>query len=410
MNLNNSSQSKAIWSLLGATSLAFVLALLNRFLGFALETLAATNGGSGFLLPPVRSVPALILGITYLGAILWCLLVMARSVATLRISTTFLLLTGVLLASPMLTVLWASESRKLINPLLELSANNLFGTVGAIFVGVAIGRIIKHPNTLLAAAGFAAFFDIVVVSVGPVRALLETRSPLISAVSVGAGSAASPGGWGGRTVQLISSVTIGPADVLFIAVFLSSVAVLSRHPTFQLRSERSTFWWMFSFLFVALVSVQLGVRAVPALAPMAAAVLVANMRYAAFTRQEKRDLGIGGAFAAICATLMIWQGQRIMAQPVKVPDGPIYGFIITRARISNELVVNGILPDSPALKAGVKPGDVIERIDEIQTGKMTNEEFKPYLASSVRRGGIDLVIRRLGSKGPIKLRVSSDTR
>jgi len=249
-----------------------------------------------------------------------------------------------------------------------------------------------------------------VVSVGPVRALLETRSPLISAVSVGAGAAASPGGWGGRTVQLISSVTIGPADVLFIAVFLSSVAVLARHPTFQLKSERSTFWWMFTFLFAALIAVQLGVRAVPALAPMAAAVLVANVRYAAFTQQEKRDLCIGGAFAAICAGLMIWQGQRIMAQPVKVPDGPIYGFIITRARISNELVVNGILPDSPALKAGVKPGDVIERIDAIQTGKMSNEEFKPYLAASVRNGGIDLVIRRLGAKQPLKLHVSSDGR
>ena len=390
--------------------LAFLLSLLNRFLGFALESIAASNGGSGILLPPVRSVPALLLGTAYLGSILWCLLMMARSVSQLRISTAFLLLTGVLLASPMLTVLWASESRKLINPLLELSANNLFGTVGAIFVGAAIGRIIKHPNTLLAAAGFAAFFDVVVVSVGPVRALLETRSPLISAVSVGAGAAASPGGWGGRTVQLISSVTIGPADVLFIAVFLSSVAVLARHPTFQLRSERSTFWWMFSFLFAALIAVQLGVRAVPALAPMAAAVLVANVRYAAFTRQEKRDLLIGGGFAAICAGLMIWQGQRIMAMPVKVPDGPIYGFIITRARISNELVVNGILPDSPAFKAGVKPGDVIERIDAIRTGKMSNEEFKPYLAASVRNGGIDLIIRRLGAKEPLKIHVSSDGR
>lgn len=399
-----------MWSLIGASVLAFVLSLLNRFLGFALETIAASHGGTPTLLPPVRSVPAILLGIAYLGSILWCLLEMARSVTRLRISTGFLLLTGVLLASPMLTVLWASDSRKLINPLLELSANNLFGTLGAVFVGAAIGRIIKHPNTLLAAAGFAAFFDVIVVSVGPVRALLETRSPLISAVSVGAGAAASPGGWGGRTVQLISSVTIGPADVLFIAVFLSSVAVLARHPTFQLRSERSTFWWMYAFLFAALVAVQLGVRAVPALAPMAAAVLIANIRYAAFTKQEKRDLLIGGGFAAVCAGLMIWQGQRILAQPVKVPDGPIYGFIITRARISNELVVNGILPDSPAMKAGVKPGDVIESIDTIRTGKMTNEEFKPYLAASVRNGGIDLIIRRLGAKEPLKLHVSSDGR
>ena len=72
--------------------------------------------------------------------------------------------------------------------------------------------------------------------------------------------------------------------------------------------------------------------------------------------------------------------------------------------------MNGILPDSPAMKAGVKPGDVIESIDTIRTGKMTNEEFKPYLAASVRNGGIDLIIRRLGSKEPLKLHVSSDGR
>ncbi|MFM2222747.1 MAG: hypothetical protein RLZZ78_1004, partial [Armatimonadota bacterium] len=115
MNQNNSSQTSAIWTLIGSTLLAFILALLNRFLGFALESIAASNGGSGILLPPVRSVPSLLLGITYLASILGCLLLMARSVAQLRISTAFLLLTGCLLASPMLTVLWASDSRKMIN-------------------------------------------------------------------------------------------------------------------------------------------------------------------------------------------------------------------------------------------------------------------------------------------------------
>ena len=114
--------------------LAFVLVILNRYLGFALEILAASNGG-GIQLPPLRSVPAELLGVVYLASILGCLLVMARSAAQLRISTAFLLLTGCLLSAPMLTVLWASDSRKLIHPLLEISANNLFGTLGAIFVG-----------------------------------------------------------------------------------------------------------------------------------------------------------------------------------------------------------------------------------------------------------------------------------
>ena len=46
---------------------------------------------------------------------------------------------------------------------LALAANNLFLPVAAALVGAGIGRVIRHPNTLIAAAGFAVFFDIVQV-------------------------------------------------------------------------------------------------------------------------------------------------------------------------------------------------------------------------------------------------------
>ena len=84
MQQTNSSQSSAIWSLAGSTLLAFVLVILNRYLGYALETLAASNGGVGIQLPPLHSIPAELLGVVYLASILGCLLVMARSLDGIR--------------------------------------------------------------------------------------------------------------------------------------------------------------------------------------------------------------------------------------------------------------------------------------------------------------------------------------
>lgn len=387
---------KTVWTLIAAALLAFFLSLMNRFVGVYVP------------LPTLRTLPAHLLSVTYLGIMLWALILLARSTARLTVSTVFLLVAGLLMSVPMFRVLWALDHREVVKPLLELSANNFFGVVGAVLAGTAVGRIIKHPNTLLAAAGFAAFFDVVVVTMGPVRALLETQSSIINAVSVGAGSASAAPLMGGKGIQLLSAVTIGPADVLFLAVFLSSVVTLSRNEKFKLPTESLTVRWLFITLFTALVSVQFGLKAVPALAPMGAAVLIANYRFAAFTKQERRDLIIGGAFALLCAVGMVIQGQRILAQGKPKSSGPVYGFILIRAKIGNELVVNGVISNSPAARAGLAPGDVIETLNGVRTGAITNETVKSMLTATQRSGEVDLLVRRIGNAKPILFKLVPD--
>jgi len=70
---------------------------------------------------------------------------------------------------------------------LAATANGLFLPAAAALAGAAIGRVIRHPNTLLAGAGFAVFFDIVVVTMGTVAVLLQKSPHVIASASVGGG-------------------------------------------------------------------------------------------------------------------------------------------------------------------------------------------------------------------------------
>lgn len=379
---------KPVPALAAAALAAFALAWLNR------------NLGDYVPLPVPRTAASHAISLVYLAAMLWTLICAARAAAHVRASATFLLASGVLFALPMVVVLAVGGSA--VPGWLETGASNLFGPIGAVLVGAAIGRIINHPNTLLAAAGFAAFFDLVVVTLGPVAKLMEANSPLIQAVSVGAGATGMRAGFG-KMVPFVSSVTIGPADVLFLAVFLGSVVLLGRTPPFLLPTEARTRRWMFGLLFAALVLVEFGVRAVPALAPMGLAVIAANIRHGAFTAREKRDLWIGGAFALACAVLIVLVGPRIAARNRPAPGrGPIYGFVITRIPPAGELVVNGVAPESPAFRAGLQPGDVIESIEGTRTTRITDRA----LGARIRdRDRLELAvrIRRLGAEQPIDL-------
>lgn len=266
---------------------AFLFTVTNQFLGRIAP------------LPAPGSLAASALALAYLGGLLFVLMRLAQSAAHLgRVSTPFLLIVGLLLAAPLATALLLAR-QKLFPPLwLYLSANNLFLPVAAALAGAAIGRIIRHPNTLLAGAGFAVFFDIVVVTMGTVAVFLKRNPALIAAVSVGGGLPAAPG-QPTRIIPALSYVTIGPADVLFLALFFGAVVLLKLE-------EKATFAAAFALLFASLAAVQLREGlAIPALAPMGIAVILANGRHAAFTRAEKYALLYGGAFALVLAAVMI---------------------------------------------------------------------------------------------------------
>ena len=334
---------------LGATA-ALALSLANQFLGMFVR------------LPKAGTLASHFVSLAYLLPILFSLLTLARGAATLARSTGFLILVGILCAAPMATMFALDRFEVKPPDWLALTSNNLFGPLGMVLIGAALGRILKHSNTLLVAAGFGLFFDFVVVTLGPVAHLLKSgNGGIIAAVSVGAGT---PRTYftSTKSIPLLSSVTIGPADVLFLAFFLSAVVILQSKPMGEEQggahpgSERRTFWWMFGLLCLALALVEFTALPVPALAPMGIAVLVANARNAAFTQREKRDLGIGAIFAVFCAALIVFGATRLAGKPG-------YGLSASARHQRRAATGRACGPMAStartAQKAGLKKGDLI---------------------------------------------------
>ncbi len=351
--------------------LACILTLVNRFLG---------------IFVPLDKLPAIgqhVVASLYFAALLYALMRMTRAAALLNATRTTLLIAGLALAAPMGTVLLLQQQAIVPPAWLILTANNLFLPVGVALVGAAVGRIIKHPNTLLAAAGFAIFFDIVIVTMGTVAALTATGSQIISMVSVGAGTALPQAT--SKTWSIISGVTIGPADVLFLSVFFASVFLLRL-------DSRSSFRWMFGLLLAALLEVEWIGLPFPALAPMGAAILIANGKHAAFTAREKNDLMIGAAFAVACAAFIVWRAQvyaKTELARVAAEQKKRIGFEeIQTVGNARAYVIMRVLPDSRARKAGLRAGDVIQKINgtPIETLAKDRDKYGETLRDAAKNG------------------------
>ena len=284
------------WLTLGLWSLvAFLVGVINQ----------SARGAFPFL-PAPETASGTALGIAYLAVLLAALLFAARSAARLPHSTPFLLVAGLLFAAPLAFVIGLARLGGHAPWPLALAANNLFLPIAAALAGAGIGRVIRHPNTLIAAAGFGVFFDIVQVTAGTVAVMLQNNSKFVAAVSVGGGVAAAPSAPGvPPPPPPLSGVTIGPADVLFVAVFLSGIGLLRL-------SERATLGWMFALLLAALAYVEITGAPVPALAPMGLAVILANARHARFTRQEKFALVYGTGFALVLAVLLVAGARGVL--------------------------------------------------------------------------------------------------
>ena len=356
-------------------SLACVLTFVNRYLG---------------LFVPLDRLPtwgAHALATLFLCAVLLVLMRLTRAAARLGVSSPTLIVLGIALAAPTLTVLFLQNARVAAPEWLTLAANSLFLPVGAALAGTAVGRIIKHPNTLLAAAGFALFFDCIVVTMGTVAAVAQSGSNIIALVSVGAGPSVPHTAQ--RTWAAVSAVTIGPADVLFLSVFFASV--------FLLRLDaRRTFAYMFVLLAGALAVVEwqllpAWLPGIPALLPMGIAVIAANARYGAFTDREKRDLFIGAAFAVFCAGIIVWRAQvyagTLRAQQAAEAKKHI-GFQLGYVPASRAHVLAAITPDSRAAQAGLRAGDVVLKINGEPIEVLARDEtrFADVLKNAGRRG------------------------
>ncbi|MBC8134915.1 MAG: PDZ domain-containing protein [Fibrella sp.] len=155
---------------------------------------------------------------------------------------------------------------------------------------------------------------------------------------------------------------------------------------------------MFGLLLAALLEVEWIGFPFPALAPMGAAILIANGKHAAFTEREKRDLMIGAAFAVACAAFIVWRAQdyakteiaRMAAEQKKQ-----IGFEnIQPVGNSRTYVIMEVLPESRAQKAGLRPGDVVQKINgtPVETLAKDREKYAETLRTA-SRDGITLTIK-----------------
>lgn len=142
--------------------------------------------------------------------------------------------------------------------------------LGAAGLGLALAHGIREPNILFPAGLFAAFADFVVVNFGTVKHALS--SPKGQAV-LKAVSAQVP-----AVHPKLIPLTIGPADFLFLGIFLGCAARFAM-------GLRRTAWVLAVVLALSLFLVPL-VGAIPALAPMSIAFVATNWRRFRLTREE----------------------------------------------------------------------------------------------------------------------------
>ena len=135
--------------------------------------------------------------------------------------------------------------------------------------GCLFSFIIREPNVLLPAAVFAGFVDYWNVSWGPLSRVIERKPDVVAMVSVHM-PAPVPGMHGS---------TVGIGDFVFLALFF---AVLYR---FGL-NVRGAFWFGYGLLTACILLVLKFETPVPALVPIAIAVVGANIRNFKLQREE----------------------------------------------------------------------------------------------------------------------------
>lgn len=225
--------------------------------------------------PPAVVLPAFALSAAgSIGVPVWLLAALARES---RLSRT-------LLWSAAGAALWSMAAS------LPYPATVVAGDLGKVLlaggIGLMLGRALREPNLLLPAGLFAAFADAVVVSRGTVRIALSTPAgaELVKKVSAGV-PAIHPS---------LPSLTIGPADFLFLGFFLCCAARFG----WGLRRNAGV---LALVLALSLGLVPLLDR-VPALAPMGLAFLLLNARRFRLTRTEM----IGSVLVLLLAGGLFW--------------------------------------------------------------------------------------------------------
>ena len=145
----------------------------------------------------------------------------------------------------------------------------------------------REPNILLPVGLFAAMVDFWGVNWGPVSKAIAKAPGVVAAVSV---HVPTP-------VPGLPGTTIGVGDFVFMALFFGILYRFSMN-------VKGAFWLGYALLTLAMAVVMITNLSVPALVPMALAVLVMNMRQFKLSRDELRSTAIAGVFLAAIMVIM----------------------------------------------------------------------------------------------------------
>ncbi len=147
----------------------------------------------------------------------------------------------------------------------------------AVFLGITVSYIIREPNTLLPVAIVAAAVDFWNVYVGPLGHIVATKPGVVHAVTI-----QMPAPVPGMPIPMI-----GMGDFVFLAMYFSVVCRFGLN-------IRGTFWWGYVLLTLTMLAVLGPLGGVPALVPMAFAVIIPNIRHIHLKRDELlATIGIG---------------------------------------------------------------------------------------------------------------------
>jgi hypothetical protein len=167
---------------------------------------------------------------------------------------------------------------------------------GVICLGAAIGSavalLIRDRNILLPAGTFAAFADYFMVKWGTVHVALQTPAGAKVVQQMSAGVPA--------VHHSLQPITMGMADFVFLAFFLACAR------RFEM-NYRGTFLALATVLALLLFAIP-WLRQFPAVAPMALAFVLVNLRYFKLTRAEVHATALVFALMAALVGVFFWSG------------------------------------------------------------------------------------------------------
>lgn len=170
--------------------------------------------------------------------------------------------------------------------------SDLLLIVTAALCGQLLSRLFREPNILVPAAIVAGLIDYWGVYFGTTRAVLEHHASVVSKLSVQV-----------PLPNVDMQIGIGFGDFVFMTLFLACAR------RFSLR-EGLTFWLSFLFLLTAMTFVVFTGMNVPALVPMSAAFLIANIGRFRFQRSEVLALIYAALIVATLIGVFIFLGHH----------------------------------------------------------------------------------------------------